>query len=105
MRQHFILADQRGGGDLRHHKSRIEAGASGEKRRQAFIQCWIDEALKPPLGNSRERAEGDTEEVEHECDRLAMKISTGEGVALFSCGACRPMDGPGARAHISRGGG
>src|SRR5437667_11474792 len=102
MRQHFILADQRGGGDLRHHKSRIEAGASGEKRRQAFIQCWIDEALKPPLGNSGERAEGDTEEVEHECDRLAMKISTGEDVAVFSGGASLCLSGRGARSHTSR---
>src|SRR5439155_17137483 len=104
VRQHYILADQRGGGDLRHHKSRIEAGASGEKRRQAFIQCWIDEALKPPLGNSRERAEGDTEEVEHECDRLAMEISAREDLAVFSGGASLRMDGRGARPHMSRGG-
>src|SRR5437667_10955861 len=104
MRQHFILADQRGGSELRYHKSRIESGASGEKRRQGFIQCWIDEALKPPLGNSGERAEGDTEEVEHECDRLAMKISTGEDVAVFSGGALLRMDGRGARPHMSHGG-
>src|SRR2546422_5515216 len=78
MRQHFILADQRGGGDLRHHKSRIEAGASGEKRRQAFIQRWIDEALKPPLGNSRERAERDAKEIEHERYGLAVEISRSE---------------------------
>jgi len=49
----FSLTNRRR--DLRHHKSRIEAGASGEKRRQAFIQRWIDEALKPPLEFPRAR--------------------------------------------------
>src|SRR5712691_7447917 len=104
MRQHFILADQGGGGDLRHHEAGVEPGASGEKRRQAFIQRWIDEALNPPLGNSGERAERDAKEVEHERDRLAMKISAREDVAVFSGGASLRMDGRGARPHMSRGG-
>src|SRR5438128_140012 len=82
MRQHFILAHQRGSGDLRQHKSRIEAGAGGEKRRQTFIQRWIDEALKPPLGNSRERAERDAKEIEHERYGLAVEISAREDLAV-----------------------
>src|SRR5207248_6845616 len=102
MRQHFILADQRGGGDLRHHNSRIEAGASGEKRRQAFIQRWIDEALKPPLGNSRERAERDAKEIEHERYGLAVEISAREDLAVGCSRASLCLSGRGARSHTSR---
>src|SRR2546427_13058895 len=102
MRQHFILADQRGGGDLRHHKSRIEAGASGEKRRQAFIQGWIDEALKPPLGNSRERAERDAKEIEDERYGLAVVIFAREDLAVGGSRASLGLSRGGARSHAMR---
>src|SRR5947207_6848706 len=101
MRQHFILAHQRGSGDLRQHKSRIEAGAGGEKRRQTFIQRWIDEALKPPLGNSRERAERDAKEIEHERYGLAVEISAREDLAVECSRASLCLSGRGARSHTS----
>ena len=36
MRQHFVLADQRGRGDLRHHESGVQSRARRKKRRQAL---------------------------------------------------------------------
>ena len=92
MRQHFVFADQRRGGDLRHHESGIQAGAGSQKWRQAFVQRRVHQALQPALGNSRQRAERDGQEIQDESQRLAMEISAGDDVS-FSLRSFAPLDG------------
>src|SRR5712671_7550534 len=82
MGEDLVLADQRGGGDLRHHKSGVEAGAIGEKSGQPFAQRWIHQALDASLRDSRERAEHDRQVVEGEGERLAVEVATGKNVAV-----------------------
>src|SRR4029077_1621902 len=82
MSEDFVFADQRSGGDLRHHESGVEAGAIGEERRQAFIERWIDQSFNAALRDAGERAEHDGEVVEGESERLTVEVAPGEDVAV-----------------------
>ena len=84
MRQHFVFADQRCGGDLRHHESGIQPRAGSQKWRQTFVQSRVYQALQPALGDARQRAEGDAQKIQNEGQRLAMKISAGDDVGFLS---------------------
>src|SRR5215467_4911782 len=82
MRQHFVLADQGSGCDLRHHESGIQSCARSEKRRQAFIQCWIHQPLQAPLRDSGQSAKRDAKKIQRKRHRFTVKVSTGEDVAF-----------------------
>ena len=84
MRQHFVFADQRGGRDLRHHESGVQAGAWRQKRRQTFIQRRIHQSLEPPLADAGQRAQRDRQEVQRKGQRFAVEVSAGDDVALQS---------------------
>src|SRR6266498_2256001 len=100
MRQYFVLADQGGGGDLRHHKSGVETGTRREEWRQPFVEGRIDQALDAALGDSGESAESDGEEVEGEGDGLAVEVASGEDGGFWRVLTCT---GEGARASMARG--
>ena len=74
MRQHFVLADQRGGGHLRHHESGVQACAGSQEWRQAFIQRRVHQALQPALGDAGQRAERDAQKIQSEGQGLAWKL-------------------------------
>src|SRR5579872_1061942 len=82
MRQNFIFADQRCGCDLRHHEARVQSGARCEKWRQTFAQRGIHQSLNPSLADACQCAESNRQKIQGECQRLAMKISSGDYVAL-----------------------
>ena len=81
MRQHFVLADQRGRRDLRHHETGIQSCAVRQERRQSFAERGIHQTLDPAFADSRERAERDGQKIQSKRERFAVKISAGDYVA------------------------
>src|SRR5258708_22808830 len=82
MRQSFVFAGQSCCGDLGHHEPGIQAGISGQERRQSFIQCRIHQSLNAPLGNSSKRSQYDREIVERKRQRLTVEVAAGKYVAF-----------------------
>src|SRR4051812_32342263 len=82
MRQHFVLADEGGSSDLRHHKSGVEARTRREKRWQPFAQRWINQAFESAFADAGQRAESNREKVQREGDWLAVKVSPGNDIGL-----------------------
>ena len=70
----LVLADQRGGGDLRDHQARIDARILRQEGGQA-AHLWIDENADPPLGNRADFAQRHRDRVGGEGDRLGMEIA------------------------------
>ena len=65
-----------------HHESGIQACAGGQKWRQTFVQRRIHQPLQPALGDARQRAQGNAQEIQNESQRLAVEIAAGDDVGL-----------------------
>ena len=68
-----------------HHESGVEAGARRQKWRQSFVERGIHQPLQAPLGDARQRAERDGQEIEREGQRLAVEVAAGEDDARERC--------------------
>ncbi len=73
--QHTAIGDERRGRDLGRHEPRLEAWTLRQERWQAGGQIGIYDALEAPLGEPRERGEGDGEHIEPQRDGLPMKVA------------------------------
>lgn len=103
MRQDFVFADQRCGGDLRHHEPGIQAGTRSQKWRQTFTQGWVYQSLQPALGDAGQPAEGNAEEIQSEGQRLAVKIPAGYDVCFRAGGTALRWADEGVRPYVDRG--
>src|SRR4029077_6567907 len=101
MRQDFVFADQRCGGDLRHHEPGIQAGPRSQKWRQTLTQGWVYQSLQPALGDAGQHAEGNAEEIQSEGQRLAVKIAAGYDVCFQAGGTALRWADDGVRPEVS----
>ena len=78
MREHLVLADERGGDVLGDHEARVEPAVGREERREAVRERRVVEPLDPTLGDVRELGDRDRERVERERHRLAVEVPVGD---------------------------
>src|SRR5262249_24885025 len=78
----LVFANKGRCGYLRHHETRVQAGARCQKWGQAFVQRRVDQALETALADSGEGAEGDGKEIESEGDGFAVEVAAREDVAF-----------------------
>ena len=80
MRQYFAFIQKRGRGDVRHHVTRRQTGLARQKRRQAFVDVRVDQAIDPAFAYAGEIGQRDGRVVECIGERRAMKVAAGEYV-------------------------
>ena len=85
---------KRGGGDLRDHVARGEAGLGREERRQAFVDVGIDEPVDAALADAGKIGERDGGIVKRIGKRRPMEVAAGKHLAagrkderVIGCGA------------------
>src|ERR1700674_5516158 len=80
--QRLVFARQRRRRHLRNHEARIQSRLRRQKSRQHARQ-WIGYLLKPPLYDSAERCNRDGHLVRRHRQRLPVKISAADNVAII----------------------
>src|SRR5215469_2982606 len=106
MGKYLVLADQGGGGHLRHHEAGVEASARCKERRQSLAESRIDQPFKAPLADAGQGTEGDGKKVEGECDGLTVKVASRENIGVIAFihrGTVLRMANEGVRRHVPPG--
>ena len=75
----FVFGDERGGGVLRDHKARVDAGLFHEQLRQAVVA--FEQEVGAALGDAGEFGQGQGGVVEHKGQRLPVEVAAAEDVA------------------------
>ena len=75
MGEDLALVDERGGDNLRHHEAGREAGVSGEKGGEAFVDVGVEQAVDAALANAGEIGEHDGRVVKGVGQRRAVEVA------------------------------
>ena len=80
VRERLQLRRDRRGGDLRHHEARVHAALARQERRQAAARR-IDQPIRAPLADRRQRHDRRGEQIRGDRNRRAVEIPARDDVA------------------------